>query len=83
MRQLIVMKKFHGKAKLIRNMANMIQWISFIVVVTKKIKDAQAEHLKCNARMSMIVKPIEDFNTETKIRRRRRRKLGEARFKEI
>lgn len=68
--KLIIMKKFHCIAKLIRNMANMIHRIWFIVVVTKKIKNAQAEHLECNARMSMIIEPIENFNTKTKMRRK-------------
>ena len=44
----------------------MIHWIRLVVVFFEEIKDAEAEHFKSNAGVTMIVKPIEDFYTQTK-----------------
>jgi hypothetical protein len=44
----------------------MFKWIRFVVVVAKKVEYTQAEHFESYARMAVIIKPVQNFDTETK-----------------
>lgn len=61
-------------------MTNVLDWIRFIVVILEKIEYTETKNFKSDACVTMVVKPIQDFDAQTKRKSIRRQGKDERKM---
>lgn len=60
------MEEFNSITQLVGDMSDVIDWVWLVVVVLQKIEDTEAENLKSDASVAVIIEPIENLHAQTK-----------------
>jgi len=64
MGQFVIMEEFDSVAKLVRDVSDVVDRVWLVVVVLQKIEDTEAENLKSDASVAVVIEPIENLHAQ-------------------